>query len=86
MKSKKWVLSVLAMYAGVMIIVALITIVIDPFYHYHAPLEHMEYKLANSDDIYFNDGMIKHFEYDTMVAGTSMTLNFNTFGYEDRNI
>ena len=78
MKSKKWVLCVLSIYAGVLIAIAALTIIVDPFYHYHAPLDGLDYSLENSDDIYFNDGMIRNFDYDTMVTGTSMTLNFKT--------
>lgn len=56
--------------------VALINIVIDPFFHYHAPIEGMSYTL--DDERYQNNGIVRHFTYDAMITGTSMTENFKT--------
>ncbi len=50
---------------------------VDPYFHYHKP---------NTDKYYYvldnqrsqNDGICKHFYYDTLVTGTSMTENFKT--------
>ncbi len=53
---------------------ALPTIVIDPFLHYHKPLENFSYTLG--DPRYFNDGISKFFDYNAIVTGTSMTRNF----------
>lgn len=78
MKSKKWVLGVVTAYIGVLLLIGGITYVIDPFFHYHAPLDGIYYSYENGNDIYMNDGIVKHFSYDTIVTGTSMTLNFKT--------
>lgn len=53
---------------------ALFTVYIDPLFHYHAPLSNYEYPLDN--ERYQNDGIIRHFEYDSIITGTSMTENF----------
>jgi len=50
--------------------------VIDPFFHYHRPLENLAYTLDNSR--YQNDGIVKHFSYDILITGTSLVSNFKT--------
>lgn len=50
------------------------TIIIDPYFHYHAPLESLNYPIDN--ERYQNDGMLKHFSYNAIIAGTSMAENF----------
>lgn len=54
--------------------VAAATVVIDPFLHYHGPLAGLEYPLL--DERYQNDGIARHFSYDALITGTSMTQNF----------
>jgi len=56
--------------------VAIINIAIDPFFHYHAPIAGMSYTL--DDERYQNDGIVKHFDYDALITGTSMTENFKS--------
>lgn len=53
---------------------AAITIYIDPLFHYHAPLKKYQYPL-NSEQ-YQNDGITRHFSYDSIITGSSMTENF----------
>lgn len=55
---------------------AAITIYIDPFFHYHKPLDNYAYPLTN--ERYQNDGITRHFEYDSIITGTSLTENFMT--------
>lgn len=59
-----------------LVLFALPTIVIDPLFHYHAPLAGLAYPL--DDERYQNDGIVRHFEYDALITGTSMTENFMT--------
>lgn len=56
------------------------TAVIDPYFHYHKPLKALEYPLYN--ERYQNDGIIKHFDYDAIITGTSMTQNFKTTEFD----
>lgn len=63
--------------AGVMALV----VYIDPFFHYHAPLEDFPYLVDNQ--LSQNPGMAKHMEYDSVILGSSMTVNFNTHWFED---
>lgn len=73
--------------SGVMLVIfGLITYCIDPLFHYHAPLEGLNYCL--SSERYQNDGISRQFQYDALITGTSMTENFKTsevkelWGYE----
>lgn len=56
--------------------VALANIVVDPLFHYHAPIKGVNYTL--DDERYQNNGIVKHYTYDAMITGTSMTENFKT--------
>lgn len=59
---------------------ATMTAVIDPFFHYHAPLSSLEYPLTSQR--YQNDGIVRHFDYDALITGTSMTENFKTSEFD----
>ena len=74
MKSKKWNLFVIGSTVLILAILALVTAFIDPFLHYHGPLPFLEYPLK--DERYQNDGMARHYSYDSIITGTSMSLNF----------
>ncbi len=56
--------------------VILMVVVVDPFFHYHAPIEGVNYII--DDQIYQNPGIAKNFEYDSVILGSSMTVNFDT--------
>lgn len=59
-----------------LVLFASITIYIDPLFHYHKPLENYEYPIRT--ERYQNDGITQHFEYDSIITGTSMSENFKT--------
>lgn len=63
------------------IVVILITIcslnaIIDPYFHYHKPFSFLAYPIEYQR--YQNDGIIKHFDYDAIITGSSMCENFMT--------
>jgi len=58
----------------VLVIVSGVTIYLDPFFHYHAPLKGYYYRLY--DQRMQNDGITRTFDYDTIITGTSMAENF----------
>lgn len=74
MKSKTYV--IISMVGTVLLLLCFIgiNVYVDPLFHYHAPTEGLEYPLF--DERYMNDGITRHFEYDTIITGTSMTQNF----------
>lgn len=53
-----------------------LVIIIDPFFHFHKPLKHFYYSLEGGYERYQNDGIIRHFKYNAVITGTSMTENF----------
>lgn len=63
--------------AGVMALV----IYVDPFFHYHAPLANFPYLVDNQ--LSQNPGMAQNMEYDSVILGSSMTVNFNTHWFEE---
>lgn len=75
--SKKWIIGYLILVIGTLSLAGYSVVKVDPFFHYHKP---------NTDRYYYyldnprsqNDGIIKHFEYDAIIIGTSMTENFKT--------
>lgn len=73
--SKKWVISYLCIALILMVLIAIPVVIVDPFFHYHAPdTEHYYYVLDNQRSQ--NDGISRNFEYDALITGTSMTENF----------
>lgn len=74
--SKRWLIAAIGFTIFLLIGLGSITIIIDPYFHYHAPLPHLEYPITN--ERYQNDGIVKHFSYDAIITGSSMTQNFKT--------
>lgn len=61
---------------GILVAYVWMVVYVDPLFHYHAPTEGFVYPLF--DERYMNDGISRHFEYDSIITGTSMTQNFQT--------
>lgn len=75
-KNKKYSLILLITCACGLIVMAGMTIFADPYFHYHFPNEKLSYTLNN--ERYQNDGIMRHWDYEAMIIGTSMTENFKT--------
>lgn len=71
-----WLAATLAAVIAALALFASVTVYIDPLFHYHAPLKNYEYPINN--ERYQNDGITRHFDYDSIITGTSMTENFKT--------
>lgn len=74
--SRKWIIRTLAALVIVLALYASVTVYIDPLFHYHAPLPQFQYPIE--DEIYQNDGILRHFDYDGIITGTSLTERFKT--------
>ncbi|MDE7017509.1 MAG: hypothetical protein K2P65_08015 [Lachnospiraceae bacterium] len=61
--------------------VAGLVIWVDPFFYYHAPHEEFPYLVDNQ--LSQNPGMARHMQYDSVILGSSMTVNFNTHWFAD---
>ena len=53
-----------------------LVIIVDTFFQYHKPLSSLNYVIDNQ--LSQNAGMIKTFDYDSVILGSSMTVNFDT--------
>lgn len=73
---KKWVIKCITALLLILALLGATVIAVDPYFHYHKPLSGLYYSLDNERSI--NDGIIKHFDYDAIVTGTSMAENFKT--------
>lgn len=78
---KKWVFLTLGLSLTVILLFGILAVIIDPFFHYHGPLNFMHYRIA--DERYQNDGIAKHWTYNAMITGTSMTENFKTSEFDE---
>ena len=80
-KCKKWLLSTVAAILIFLILSAAAVAAVDPFFQYHAPLADFPYLVDNQ--LTQNPGMAKHLEYDSVILGSSMTVNFDTRWFEE---
>ena len=83
MNAKKWLISTLALLLAALALMGALTITIDPYFHYHAPIKGLAYELSDTRQRYINDGISKHFEYDAMLTGTSMMENSRVSTFEE---
>ena len=79
--SKSWTFALLIIVILILGALATLIIYIDPYFHYHAPQSSLYYTLDNERSQ--NDGIIRHFDYDSMIIGTSMAENFKTSEAEE---
>lgn len=79
---KRYVLITIAMIGILLGFLGGVTIVIDPLFHYHKPLEGMAYSLE-AGQRYINDGITMNWDYDAVITGTSMTENFKPSEFDE---
>lgn len=65
----------------ILVSVMLLVIYVDPYFHFHGPIEGISYRLGNQR--YLNDGLARHFDYEAVIIGTSMTENFKPSEVEE---
>lgn len=80
-QNKRW----LMVFAGISLVVLIacmaVVVYVDPFFQYHKPRADFPYVLENQ--LYQNPGMAKNFDYDSIILGSSMVVQFNTEWFED---
>ncbi len=71
----------------ILVLMVTVTVYIDPFFHYHPPTTGYHYSFMDKnyemDERYINDGIVRHFDYNAIITGTSMTENFKTSEFDD---
>lgn len=75
MSGKKWFFSSLILLAISLLAIGGCVFWTDPFFHYRSPRPEFFYILE--EQRYQNDGITRHFDYDAVITGTSMTENFS---------
>lgn len=81
MNERKWFYRTISYLAVCLVTFALVIVVTDPYFHFHAPIKGTSYRLY--EERYINDGIARHFEYDAIITGTSMTQNFKTSEFDE---
>lgn len=79
--AKKWVCWSVGILFFLIAGMGFLTFLVDPYFHYHKPIAGMSYRL--SEQRYINDGISRHFEYDAVITGNSLTENFKTSEFDD---
>lgn len=74
--NKRWVLGFLGLTWLLLLVLCGKTALIDPYFHYHKPLPSLAYPTI--DPRYQNNGILKNFDYDAIITGSSMAENFKT--------
>lgn len=83
MKAKTFNILTLVVVLALLLGAVGITGLVDPFFHYHKPLEkYMPYQL---DEAYYkNPGIAAQFDYDAAIVGSSLTQNFRPSQFQQR--
>lgn len=77
MRSKTWLTGYFCIVIASLCLIGVVVYDIDPCFHYHSPhTEKYYYRLT--DQRQQNDGIVKHFDYNAIITGTSMTEQFKT--------
>ena len=81
MTGKKWFGSIIIIMVVTLLVLAGCVFWADPFFHYRKPKEYLYYELT--DQRFQNDGITRHFDYDAIITGTSMTENFSASQFDE---
>ncbi len=74
MKEKKWLFHTIMYVILGLLLFIVVTVVIDPYFHFHKPINGISYRLY--EERYINNGIVRHFDYDAIITGSSTTENF----------
>ena len=75
-RHKKWFLGTIIGSISILMTILLAMVIFDPYFHYHGMIPGMSYRIYN--ERYINSGIVKNFEYDAIITGSSMNQNFKT--------
>ena len=71
MTNKQYFVKSIAYSLGLLLLIAVLTVIIDPFVHYHAPLFGLA--AAETEERGQQIGVAKNMHYDTAIVGSSMS-------------
>lgn len=75
MTHKRWAILTLILLIGSLFTIVASVVLIDPFQIYHRATA-FKPPITNSTQNYFNAGIAKNYDYDSVIIGSSMTENF----------
>ena len=75
-KSKIFFIIFIAVFVISAALLGSLVVYVDPYFHYHAPIAGKNYIMK--EQRYLNDGIVKNFDYDAAIVGSSMTECFRT--------
>lgn len=81
MSYKVFFISTLSILLAVLLALFSAMVIVDPFFHFHQPLDCLGYPIHNQR--YQNDGILRNFDYDSIITGTSMTENFSASQWDE---
>lgn len=82
MKSKYWIAGWLVIVGLELATLGIWVYRIDPYMHFHKP-DTARYFYSLDNQRSQNDGITKHFDYDALITGTSMTETNNQEGFKE---
>ena len=77
MKAKNWLTAWFVLVILMFTAIGTCVYRVDPFFHYHKP-DTSKYFYTIDNQRSQNDGIEKHFDYDAIITGSSMTQNFKS--------
>lgn len=80
-KIKKWLITIAVFALVALVAFAGLVVYVDPFFQYHKPLPGFPYVV--DDQVDMNPGLARNMDYDSVLLGSSMTVNFNTDWFRD---
>lgn len=72
---------VLTISLALLLFIGALVMIIDPFYHYHKPLPGLKAVLTEKE--YQCIGSIRNFDYDAVIAGSSVAENYNNSWFDE---
>lgn len=80
-RSKKFATVFLSVFVFLFVLARSLVYIVDPFFHFHRPLPSFSYSLYN--ERYQNDGILRHFDYDAIITGTSTSGSFKKSSFDE---
>ena len=82
MKKKTWALLCLAAILSAILLLSAVVIAVDPFQVYRKATRYLP-PIDNTTQVYANAGIVRNYEYDSAIIGTSVTENFRPSQMDD---
>lgn len=84
MKKSKAQLSIFFIIIFVLLFIhGAMVVYLDPFFHFHGPLLEYYYKRPETVERYFDDGVARHFDYDSLILGVSLSAGFSITEFDE---